>query len=519
MHSLSDLPFLVFVAVADATQSIGAVEADAYFRLLEKREWVNCPALVSSLPEAARKYADHWRQYLAGNLSRSTPFVIHAVRSAASKFSAENAGLLEEDLLHIADSLRRAARKPKLPRTPKPGHAFGILENALRAVAPAEGGSETPATAVQASNATPPPAAGVEWQSAVIARAQPWDSVRTRLHCVRVIDELPDVKTFAFTSEQSRPFCYKPGQFITIEIDIGGKKVRRNYTMSSSPSRPDLITLTIKRVPGGVASNWLHDHLQPGDVVSAVVANGKFNSWDIKAEKVLMLSAGIGITPLMSMVRWQNDLGLGRDTVFFHITRAPSTILFRDELERLQGPGFKLILNCTRPGPDEDWSGLRGRLDAEAVTAAVPDFRDREIFMCGPEAWMKSMHEQLTSSGFPSGRLHQEYFGPRSWVTTAPDPRLSVVHADGAGRARILFSRSHKEVECATDEPILEVAERSGIAIASSCRVGACGTCKALKTSGVVHNGFCPGLDEAEAAQGYVLTCSTTVEGTVVIDA
>src|SRR5262245_42489313 len=189
MQSLSDLPFLIFVAVAAATQSIGAVEADAYFRLLERRDWVTCPALVSSLPEAARKYSEHWRQYLAGNFGRSAPFVIHAVRSAASRFSAENAEQLEDDLLHIADALRRAARQPKLPRTPKPGHAFGVLENALRAVTPAASPSDSPATAVSTANAAAPPATSVEWQSAVVTRAQPWESVRSRLHRQPVFGE------------------------------------------------------------------------------------------------------------------------------------------------------------------------------------------------------------------------------------------------------------------------------------------------------------------------------------------
>jgi ferredoxin-NADP reductase len=519
MHSLSDLPFLVFVAVADATQSIGAVEAEAYFRLLEKRDWVSCPALVSSLPEAARKYAEHWRLYMAGTLNRSVPAVLHAVRSASSRFSPDNAELLEADLLHIADVLRKAGHQPRLPRAPKPGHAFGALETALRAAVPDEEAPEMPVAPPAQSNDRPAPPEALEWQSALISRAQPWDSVHTRLQCVRVVDEVADVKTFAFTSEEKRPFCYKPGQFITLEIDIAGKKVRRNYTMSSSPSRPDLITLTIKRVPGGLVSNWLHDHLSVGDGVAAVVANGKFNCWDIRSQKMLLLSAGIGITPVMSIARWQNDLGIDRDTVFFHIARTPSTILFRDELERLRGPKFNLILNCTRPAPDEDWNGLTGRLDGEAVAAAVPDYREREIFMCGPEAWMKSMRELFTGAGLPATHIHQEYFGPRSWNTTSPDPALTAVHSNGAGRARILFSRSHKEVECSTDEPILEVAERSGIQIASSCRVGACGTCKALKTSGVVNNGFCPGLEDSEAAQGYVLTCSTTAEGTVVIDA
>jgi glycine betaine monooxygenase B len=518
MYSLSDLPFLVFVAIADATHSVGAVEADAYFRLLERREWVTCPALVSALPEASRKYSEHWRQYLAGNVNRSAPAVLQVVRAVSARFPAESLALLEADLLYVADTLRKASRLPKLPYTPKPGHAFGALETALHAAAPDEQVVEAPAVASPSSNEKPAAVENNDWQLALIAQAQPWDSVRTRLRCIRAVDEIADVKTFAFTSDEKRAFCYKPGQFITIELEIGGKKVRRNYSMSSSPSRPDLITLTIKRVPDGLASNWLHDHLAAGDVVPAVVANGKFNCWDIRADKLLLLSAGIGITPVMSIARWHADLGIERDTVFFHIARTPSGILFHRELAQLESGHFKLILNCTRPAPNEEWNGLTGRLDADAVTAAVPDYRERTVFMCGPEPWMKSMREQLTAAGVTADRIHQEFFGPRSWVTTsAPHPQP--VQVNGAGRARILFARSHKEVECATDEPILEVAERSGIEIPSSCRVGACGTCKALKTSGVVHNGFCPGLEESEAAAGYILTCSTTAEGTVVIDA
>jgi ferredoxin-NADP reductase len=223
----------------------------------------------------------------------------------------------------------------------------------------------------------------------------------------------------------------------------------------------------------------------------------------------------------MSMARWQSDLCVERNTVFFHVARTPSAIVFRRELELLRGPRFKLILNCTRPAPDEEFAGLRGRLDAETLKAAVPDYLERVIFMCGPEPWMKSIREIFTTAGVPETNLHQEFFGPRSWTTAATERSLSPSDSNGsaAGEARIVFSRSHKEVVCGTDEPILEVAERSGIEIASSCRVGACGTCKALKTSGVVKHAFYPGLGEAEAAQGYVLTCSTTVEGTVVIDA
>jgi ferredoxin-NADP reductase len=502
---------LIFVAVADAAQSVGAAEAEAFFDLLHQHDWARCPALAGSLKDAERKYPEHWRQYIAGGIGRAVPAVTQAVRRVAARLSPEHGVLLEGDLLHIADVLRRAAKRERLPRSATPEQPFAALEAALRAASPSGAAAEpalpqpTPADA---------PHATLDGEAALIARAEPWKSVRALLRCVRVTAETADVKTFHFSSDEARPFGYKPGQFITIDLELYGKKVRRNYTITSSPSRPHLIALTIKRIAGGVASNWLHDHLAVGDTLRAVVANGKFHCWDIRENKVLMLSAGIGITPVMSMARWQSDLCLERDTVFFHSARTPADIVFRRELELLQGPGFKLIVNCTRLAPDQEWSGLRGRLDAAMLHSAVPDFMERVVFMCGPDAWMNPMREFLGAAGYPMENLHVESFGARSRGAPAARPLASPV----AG-TRIVFARSNKEVACGTDEPILEVAERSGIDIANSCRVGACGTCKARKVSGVVNHVFTPGLGEADAAQGYVLTCSSTVEGTVVIDA
>ncbi len=509
-HPLADLPFRVFVAIADASDSVGAAEAEAFFGLLRAGDWAKCPALARSLEEAAKSYPEHWRRYAAGEVRKTVPSVLEEVVAAAGRLSPKDAAALEEDLLHVAAVLRKAARRPPPPRPADPSRPFAALEAALRAAAPVEAPGEESASTPDRSAAAD---SRFSWPSILAARTPLWDSVRTRLRCVGVTPETEDVRTFRFASDSERLFSHKPGQFLTLELEIGGGKVRRSYTIASSPSRPHALEITVKRVPGGIVSNWLHDHLAAGDVVHAIVANGRFNSWDIAAERVLLLSAGIGITPLMSMARWDSDLGIERDTVFFHCARAPSHIVFRKELDLLARPGFRVVVTCSRPG-EEAWEGLRGRADGKMIERAVSDFREREVFLCGPERWMRSMREFFLGAGMAPERLHQESFGPRG----SPKPVAARRVADAAG-ARVVFSRSDVEVPCDAEETILEAAERAGIEIPSACRVGSCGTCKARKTSGTVKHGHCPGLTEAEAGEGYVLTCSTTAEGVVVLEA
>lgn len=515
----ADLPFLIFAAVADGAKSVGAAEADAFFRLLHDKAWARCTALSAALPDAARLYPEHWRRYIAGDIGASVPAVMQAVATVAGRLTSDHAALLEADLLHIAGVLRAAAKRPKLQPPAAPVRAFAGLESVLRSSAPAEPAGQPAATVRVQSRAPAAPGELLDRQAALIAQAAPWDSVHTRLRCVGVTDETPDVRTFQFVADPQRPFAYKPGQFMTVEVEMASRKVRRNYTIASSPSRPHVIAITVKRLRGGLVSSWLHEHLNEGDTLQAVVANGKFNCWDLRAGKVLMLSAGVGITPVMSMARWHTDVRADVDVVFFHSARTPADIVYRRELDLLQGPRFKVMFNCTQPPPEDAWTGLRGRVDATMLTTAVPDFRERAVFMCGPESYMASMRATLIDAGCPAEQIHQESFGPRFGSDSDGAHRPPATASAPAGEARVVFTRSHKEVTCATDEPILEVAERVGVEIASSCRVGACGTCKVLKTSGVVNHEHLPGLSAAEEAQGYVLTCSSTAEGTVVLDA
>ncbi|MGH8355314.1 MAG: glycine-betaine demethylase subunit GbcB, partial [Pseudomonas sp.] len=171
-----------------------------------------------------------------------------------------------------------------------------------------------------------------------------WSNGRHLVRCVKVIQETWDVRTFCFMADQPIMFFFKPGQFVTLELEIDGQPIMRSYTISSSPSVPYSFSLTIKRVPGGKVSNWLHDTLKEGDELPVHGPVGLFNAIDFPADKVLFLSGGVGITPVMSMSRWFFDTNGNVDMVFVHSARTPKDIIYHRELRHMASriENFKL---------------------------------------------------------------------------------------------------------------------------------------------------------------------------------
>ncbi|MBP5090620.1 glycine-betaine demethylase subunit GbcB, partial [Pseudomonas chlororaphis] len=162
---------------------------------------------------------------------------------------------------------------------------------------------------------------------------QTWANGRHIVRCVKVIQETWDVRTFCFMADQPIMFFFKPGQFVTLELEIEGQPIMRSYTISSSPSVPYSFSVTIKRVPGGKVSNWLHDTLHEGQELAVHGPVGLFNAIDFPSPKILYLSGGVGITPVMSMARWFYDTNGNVDMVFIHSARSPKDIIYHRELE------------------------------------------------------------------------------------------------------------------------------------------------------------------------------------------
>jgi ferredoxin-NADP reductase/anaerobic selenocysteine-containing dehydrogenase len=375
-----------------------------------------------------------------------------------------------------------------------------------------------------------------------------WKGTETHLFVTDIIEETHDVYTFRF---QGNPLCrfeYWPGQFCTLILNINGKKVLRSYTISSTPSRPYVLEVTIKRVPGGLVSNWLPDNLRIGDPIRIAGPKGKFCLAPGKIpQKILFLTGGSGITPLMSMARWLCDVSANVDIIFLNSVRSSRDIIFRSELMmmtsryRMFEP---IVITSTRNNHGMEWMGLSGRINPLILNSAVPDLNERQVYMCGPGPFMDGMKGLLKEDcNFDLSNLHMESFGglrtskknkgkpaPESEKTpisaappipVAPEAPPAAVVAEPPAEANLVleFVRSGKTVKTDGETPILEVAEDNDIDIEYSCRSGSCGECKVRLLSGEVDMEEDDGLEPEEKAEGYILTCVGMPKGHCKVDA
>ena len=241
-----------------------------------------------------------------------------------------------------------------------------------------------------------------------------WNGEDTALYVTDIIEETHDVYTFRF---QGRPLCrfvYWPGQFCTLVLNIDGEKVLRSYTISSTPTRPFLLEITIKRVPGGLVSNWLPDNLKVGDRVAIRGPKGKFSLVPGKIHsKLLFMAAGSGVTPIMSMSRWLCDVSANVDIKFFNSVRATEDIIFWKEIELLTSRYriFDPLMCTTTREVDPDWAGLTGRVNPEMLKSAVPDLHERHVYMCGPNGFMDAVKAMFSEMNFNMANFHMESFG------------------------------------------------------------------------------------------------------------
>ncbi|RUM57271.1 MAG: hybrid-cluster NAD(P)-dependent oxidoreductase [Marinomonas sp.] len=357
---------------------------------------------------------------------------------------------------------------------------------------------------------------------------QTWVNGRHNVRCVRVIQESWDVNTFCFMAQQPVMFFFKPGQFVTLELEIEGKQVMRSYTISSSPSVPYSFSITVKRVPGGLVSNWLHDNMDVGVELAVHGPVGNFNCIDFPADKVLLLSGGVGITPVMSMARWWFDTSADVDISFVHSARSPRDLIYPRELDhmvsRVNNISVHTIVERMHNGLA--WHGYRGYLDETKLLLTTPDFMEREVFCCGPAPYMKAVRELLKAKGFDMSRYHEESFGetPEAIVEDAIElAEVAQAEADALDsadmhRVEVISSGMTMSVQVAPNETLHNAAAKLNLHIPKACGMGICGTCKVLVKEGETHMEANGGITDEDVAEGYVLSCCTVAKSDVVIE-
>jgi len=348
----------------------------------------------------------------------------------------------------------------------------------------------------------------------------PWSSDRDEtLRCVQVRQETHDVKTFVLAAQGPRSFRYLPGQFITLELDIAGSKINRCYTLSSTPTRPDLVSITVKRVPGGTVSNWLHDNLRPGMALGVIGPAGEFSCFKAPAQRYLFLSGGSGVTPLMSMTRALHDLGSDADIVFAHCARSPADVLFPEELTLMARnmAQLRLATVCEQHTPGSAYAGHIGRMDAARLAHIAPDFLQRDVYTCGPAPFMAAVRQLLAAAGYDMRRYREESF---SFADQAQPEAQAQADGNGGATAThsIQLQKMGQSFSCRADQTILQAATAAGLRLPSSCSSGICGTCKTKKISGQVEMKHAGGIRPREIDQGWILPCCSKPVSDVALD-
>ncbi len=348
---------------------------------------------------------------------------------------------------------------------------------------------------------------------------QKWPSPFAELTVTEVINEAENVKTICLAGWQAFSFHYAPGQFITLLATINGQSVQRSYSIASSPSRPHGLEITVKRIPGGLVSNWLCDHIKVGDTLKVKAPSGRFSCFNFPARKLLFLAAGSGIVPIMSMLRWIVDTHAKVDVQLILSCKIPADIIYREELKFIatRHANIDVLITFTgTPRNDHDWSGHTGRIDAKILSETVKDLTERQVFLCGPEQFMQSAAEILIRQGAEAMNIHHE-----SFITKMPpvtDHKAVAAIKNNQGKYRVQFVKSGLSVRSDEKTSLLDLAAAHDIRIDSDCRTGSCGECMIRCLWGKVDMSEEAEIDPRDKQAGWIYSCCAYPRSDLVLD-
>ena len=323
-----------------------------------------------------------------------------------------------------------------------------------------------------------------------------WSSRELRGRVEKVVRETDDAATLVIRPGWGWRYQHRPGQYVGIGVQIGGKFHWRSYSVSSPPKRDGrTLAITVRAMPEGFLSDHLVNGLEPGTIVRLALPNGDFVLPDPPPARTLFLVGGSGITPVMSMLRTLERRGTMTDVVLHYSSTTPERMIFREELEGMheRHPSLTVLQRHT------DTEGI---LDLATLDAVVPDWRERETWACGPAPMLDAVEGHWQAAGREDA-LHLERFS-------------LAVSGDAGEGGTVTFQNSGKEAEADGATTVLEAGERAGVGLPYGCRVGICHTCTVTKISGTVRdlrNG-----DDYDQPNEQIQTCVTVPVGPCVVN-
>jgi ring-1,2-phenylacetyl-CoA epoxidase subunit PaaE len=342
------------------------------------------------------------------------------------------------------------------------------------------------------------------------------------LRIAEVIAETSDAKSIRFDlpEELREEFSFKPGQHLTLRADVEGEDIRRTYSLCVAPQDKEL-KVTVKRIAGGVFSNWANDNLKPGDHIEVMAPHGSF-TWEFNPQAnnhYAGFAGGSGITPILSLLKTALLTEPYSRFTLFYGNRDSSSVIFLEELAKLKNrfmDRFQVHHFLAEEAEDIDlFNGLLDRTKCDLILGSLVEPEEiTAFFICGPGPMMDAAEQALESVGVPHGRIFVERFtAGRPSAALAAQMQALQSQAQGLTMMVTLDGRKRRVPFDAAAGNILDSARVAGLPAPYACKAGVCATCRARVLSGEVEMAARYGLSDEEVASGYVLTCQSVPKG------
>ena len=337
-----------------------------------------------------------------------------------------------------------------------------------------------------------------------------------------VIDETDEARSirFAVPEELRETFKFKPGQHLTLKAEIEGEELRRNYSLCVAPQDGEVM-VTVKRIAGGIFSNWANDNLRPGMAIEVMPPHGSF-TWDFDphaANHYIGFAGGSGITPVISLLKTALLTEPKSRFTLFYGNRDSSSIIFLEALAQLKNRFMdRLQVHHFLAEEAEEFVLFNGMLDRakcdEILDTLVDPAEADAVFICGPGPMMDAAEEALLARGVDKAKIHLERF-TADRPAEALAAQLQAMSRGAAGLSILvtLDGRKRRVPFDAEAGNILDSAREAGLPAPFACKAGVCATCRARVVSGEVEMAARYGLTDEEVAAGYVLTCQSVPKG------
>ncbi|MCE3273965.1 MAG: putative ring-hydroxylation complex protein 4 [Ramlibacter sp.] len=340
-------------------------------------------------------------------------------------------------------------------------------------------------------------------------------------HPLRVRAVQPDTQEAVVVSfdvpEELRPvFGFTQGQYLTLRKEIDGQDLRRSYSICAGVDDGEL-RVGVRKVKGGVFSNWINEQLKPGDTISVMAPQGRFFV-PIEADSHrhhLGIAGGSGITPILSIMKTVLAREPGSRFTLVYGNRSLKSTMFKEELEDLKDRYLaRLVLHHVFSDQHTESEINAGVMDrakiGEFLSTLVPAASIAHAYVCGPFQMNDEAEAALLAAGVPEDRIHIERFGVAQQAAGQVGAVLHQAQPGDAIKAKVVIIRDglQREIQFTRDQPsILDAASAAGLEVPYSCTSGVCGTCRAKVMGGSVRMERNFALDKKEVAAGFVLTC------------